>query len=233
MMRGRGEEGRYLRGGVDLGSSAPTQVGPPVDCGGWRSSAGNREVRIAILAWGSLVWSRGSLAVTADFEALGPRLPIEFCRVSGDGRLTLVIDENVGAFCTTYAAVSSFDDLSATIENLRIREGMPGPKGVGYVNLRSGKQSSVAVEKHPRAVGTIHAWTISNSYDATIWTALANNFHKSDKANEPFSIEAAIRYLNARGAETLTSSLEYVRNAPPEVQTPVREAIHRSWPERR
>jgi hypothetical protein len=68
-------------------------------------------VRIAILAWGSLVWNRGSLAVAADFEALGPRLPIEFCRVSGDGRLTLVIDENVGAFCTTYSAVSRFENL--------------------------------------------------------------------------------------------------------------------------
>ena len=189
-------------------------------------------MRIAILAWGSLVRNRGSLAVTADFEALGPRLPIEFCRVSSDGRLTLVIDENVGAFCATYAAVSSFEDLSAAIENLQIRERMPGPKGVGYVNLRSGKQSSVAVERHPRTVAAIYAWTISNAYDATIWTALANNFHQSDKANEIFSIESAIRYHNTLDAEALTSSLEYIRNAPPEVQTPVRQAIHSWWPER-
>ena len=188
-------------------------------------------MRIAILAWGSLVWNRGSLAVAGDFEALGPRLPIEFCRVSGDGRLTLVIDERVGACCTTYSVVSSFEDLGAVIEDLRIREGMPGTKGVGYVNLRSGKQSSIAVKRHPSAVRTIHAWTDSNSYDATVWTALVSNFHQSDKANEPFSIEAAIRYLNTTKVEARASSLEYIRNAPPEVQTPVREAIRRWWPE--
>jgi hypothetical protein len=33
-----------------------------------------------------------------------PHLPIEFCRISQDGRLTLVIDESVGVSCITYSA---------------------------------------------------------------------------------------------------------------------------------
>jgi hypothetical protein len=51
-------------------------------------------VRISLLAWGSIVWDRQNLEIVADFEPTGPRLPIEFCRISRDGRLTLVIDES-------------------------------------------------------------------------------------------------------------------------------------------
>jgi hypothetical protein len=50
-------------------------------------------MKVVVIAWGSLVWNRGQLAVTTEFQPNGPLLPIEFSRVSGDGRLTLVIDE--------------------------------------------------------------------------------------------------------------------------------------------
>src|SRR5208337_2191663 len=50
-------------------------------------------MKIAVLAWGSIVWERGVLEVAATFMPNGPNLPVEFCRVSGDERLTLVIDE--------------------------------------------------------------------------------------------------------------------------------------------
>ncbi|MHB2268110.1 hypothetical protein [Pseudaminobacter salicylatoxidans] len=49
-------------------------------------------MRIAVLAWGSLVWDRQKLAIADDFDPSGPQLPVEFCRISGGGRLTLVID---------------------------------------------------------------------------------------------------------------------------------------------
>jgi hypothetical protein len=38
-------------------------------------------------------------------------LPIEFCRISGDGRLTLAIDETFGALCKTYSAPSALEGL--------------------------------------------------------------------------------------------------------------------------
>jgi hypothetical protein len=187
-------------------------------------------MKIAVLAWGSLFWDRGSLAVAGDFEALGPRLAIEFCRISGDGRLTLAIDESFGTYCATYSAVSSFDNLNASIENLRTRERMPGPKGVGFVDLISDRQNGTALERHPQAVRTINEWARLNRYDAAIWTAFASNFSEPQKANEPFSVNAAIRYLEMRDAKTLARALAYIRNAPPEVQTPVREAVNIRWP---
>ena len=188
-------------------------------------------MRIAVLAWGSLIWDRRELAIAEDFNPLGPQLPIEFCRVSSDGRLTLVIDEAFGASCATYIAASASGDLDAAIENLRLREGMPSAKGVGFVDVASGKQSDRAKERHPSAVASIKAWAQANGFDAAIWTALASNFHEPDKAGEPFSVEAAIRYLKALDAPKLDAALGYIRSAPPEVQTPVRAAVNARWPE--
>jgi hypothetical protein len=79
-------------------------------------------MRIAVLAWGSLIWDQRGLKIVDKFEPTGPRLPIEFCRVSSGGRLTQVIDEIDDAGCITYQARSSFDTLEAAIKNLSARE---------------------------------------------------------------------------------------------------------------
>ncbi len=189
-------------------------------------------MKIAVIAWGSLVWEPGALQAAAAFAANGPLLPIEFCRVSGDGRLTLVVDETFGAVCTTLSAPSALEDLDAAIENLRIRE-KTNARGVGFVELASGKQSDVALERHPDAVATIAAWAQSSGYDAAVWTALASNFDEPDKGGEPFSVTAALRYLDsleARKAEAFASALNYIRSAPSQVETPVREEVAKRWP---
>lgn len=195
-------------------------------------------MRIAVLAWGSLVWNRRDLAVATEFEPKGPQLPIEFSRVSGDGRLTLVIDELIGAACTTYAAPSAFAQLDSALQDLWIREGREGERlprdilesgRVGFVDRISGRANAKGIERHPRTVQLINAWAASNGYDAAIWTALAGNFR--DRAGTPFSVEASIRYLEVRDAGTLSKALNYIRHAPGEVRTPVREAVNSRWPE--
>lgn len=197
-------------------------------------------MRAAIVAWGSLIWNRRELAITENFKLGGPHLPIEFCRVSGGGRLTLVIDEAFGASCPTYVAESACGDLDAALKNLWIREGSQEevlPKNVrthgrvGFVELASGHCSASAMERHPKAVVTIRTWAQANGFDAAIWTALASNFSDSDKAGEPWSVEAAIRYLELLDPQKRDASLRYIRSAPPEVQTPVRAAVNRRWPE--
>ena len=52
-------------------------------------------MKIAILGWGSLIWNQNGLPVKGQWKKNGPVLPIEFSRVSRDGRLTLVIDETM------------------------------------------------------------------------------------------------------------------------------------------
>jgi hypothetical protein len=187
--------------------------------------------KIAVLGLGSLVWDPRDLQAAEKFAPNGPLLPIEFCRISGDGRLTLVIDETFGALCTTYSAPSAIENLDAAIENLRVREGMQDARGVGFVELASGKQSDIAMQRHPKAVATIAAWAQSNGYDATIWTALASNFE--EHGGEPFSVTAAIRYLEElekRDAARFGRALATIRNAPAKVQTPVRVEVNKRWP---
>ena len=188
-------------------------------------------VKIAVVAWGSLVWDPRELKTAAAFTPNGPLLPIEFCRISADGRLTLVIDEDVGAVCTTYSAESALDDLDQAIENLRVREGT-NTREVGFVEPASGRESPIAADRHPQAVASIGAWAASKGYDAAIWTALESNFDQWGKAGEPFSVTAAIRYLETLEAEKekFARALAYIRSAPPEVETPVREEVAKRWP---
>ena len=44
-------------------------------------------MKIAILGWGSLVWDSRQLPHSGEWHTGGPVLPIEFSRVSKDGRL--------------------------------------------------------------------------------------------------------------------------------------------------
>src|SRR5271166_2484521 len=135
--------------------------------------------RIVVLAWGSLVWDPRDLQAAAEFAPNGPLLPIEFCRISADGRLTLAVDETFGANCTTYSAPSALQSLNAAIENLSLREGMRNTREVGFIELASGKQSQTALQRHPEAVASIAALAASNGCDAAIWTALASKFRRA------------------------------------------------------
>ena len=189
-------------------------------------------VKSVVLAWGSLVWDPRDLQTTAKFMANGPLLPIEFCRVSEDGRLTLAIDETFGAICKTYSAPSALESLEAARDNLCLREGMANARAIGFVELGSSRQSDVAMERHPQAVATIAAWAESLGYDAAIWTALTSNFDEWGKGGEPFSVSAALEYLETLEGEDpakFAQALAYIRKAPPEVETPVREEVAKRW----
>jgi len=192
-----------------------------------------------VLAWGSLVWNPDGLLLAGDFQPNGPQLAIEFCRVSSDGRLTLVIDETFGTPCATYSAMSSFEDLDKAIENLWVRESKAGAKiptdlrgqaMIGFVDLQDNTESAVARQRHPRAVDAIKEWAGTEDFSAIVWTALPIRF--KDTLNVPFSTEAAIAYLDGiKDKASKSIALEYVRKAPPEVRTPVRAEVQKRWPE--
>ena len=128
---------------------------------------------------------------------------------------------------------SALQTLDAAIENLRKREGTIASE-IGFVEPASGRQSDVAMERHPQVVATIAAWAESAGYDAAIWTALASNFDEPGKGGEPFSVTAAIRYLealNAKDPAAFKRAWDYIKKAPPEVETPVRDAVAKRWPQ--
>jgi energy-coupling factor transporter ATP-binding protein EcfA2 len=180
-------------------------------------------MKIAILAWGSLVWDPRKLPVVGDAQKDGPILPIEFSRISRDKRLTLVIDEKHGAKVPSRYYTSATTDLDQAIVDLQEREAMPSKDRVGFVSLVTADVSKSAQASHPDTVEYIRKWAKKNSFDAVIWTALESNFEQ--KTGEPFSSDAAVRYLATLTGEAKTKAEEYINKAPSEVNTPVRRLV--------
>ena len=147
----------------------------------------------------------------------------------------MVINEVNGSPCSTYAAPSLFDDLDQTRENLGEREGMRNAKGVlnvesvGFVDARSGSISRRAQKHHPDAVETIRAWLEGTAFDAVVWTALESNCAKVQK--EPFSVHAALTFLEELSQKSQKEALNYFRSAPDLTQTRLRQAVAERWPD--
>lgn len=182
-------------------------------------------MKIAILGWGSLVWDPGILRIASGWDTSGPVLPIEFSRISKGNRLTLVIDETNGVAVPTRFAISAFANLDEAIENLREREGSPDTRPIGFSNLFEGTESQVAVQRHPKACQTIKAWAQGKELDGVIWTALGPDFK-----NGRFSVGAAIAHLRTLAAAERDVALTYIRNAPAEIRTPVRDKVEEEFP---
>ena len=89
-------------------------------------------MKIAILGWGSLLWQPKNLQFDKEtgWSANGPFLPIEFARISKDGRLTLVITPKETKEVKTYFAISSYETVEEAVLNLAVREGS-GRKQIG------------------------------------------------------------------------------------------------------
>jgi hypothetical protein len=86
--------------------------------------------RIAVIAWGSLLWDLDDLAPKvrgAWHVARGPRLPFEFSRVSDKRKraLVVVIDHEHGVECSTSFIESTHTDLDAAVDDLAARERAP------------------------------------------------------------------------------------------------------------
>jgi hypothetical protein len=179
-------------------------------------------MKIAVIGWGSLIWCPGALRIQTAWHNDGPSLPIEFARISKDYRLTLVIRPR-SAHQRTYWAVSAFDDLGRARTNLREREGCRDDGAIHYVT------SDAQACGQRQIVDKVKRWLrAKENIDAAIWTGLDSNWKK--KRAKPFSAADAVDYLDCLRARDETSferAKEYVRNAPPQIQTAVRQLLKR------
>jgi hypothetical protein len=178
--------------------------------------------RIAILGWGSLLWD-----TRPKFSAFmnqcgpwlrgGPSLPLEFSRISKSrgGALTLVIDLENGTETIVSYCVSARTRPSDAIEDLRVREGPTRKEWIG--SFRTPFEQS-------RYFHAIRAWASSNAFDDVVWTDLLPDF---GALRRPFSVEAAVAYVEGLDPHGKTLAREYLKKAPNFVQTPVRQALQR------
>ena len=180
--------------------------------------------RIAILGWGSLLWDPDTLAphVTGGWlHRHGPRLPMEFSRVSPKRKMGLVLclDPQAGASCATHAIRSTRPALEDTIADLARREHAPGHR-IGWAEAGGEGRSRL-----PQIVQLASHWCAQSGWDAAVWTDLEPNF--IDHTGSAFNVAAGIAYLQALTGDSLHEAHRYIRNAPATTRTPLRRALAR------
>lgn len=179
------------------------------------------EERVAILGWGSLIWDLDNLAPHIEGGwrmAAGPRLPIEFSRISQKrrGGLTLVVDTDHGAACPTHVIAHRGSDVAAARAHLAERERAP-ERLIGWAS-----REAVWSPEDP-AAPLVADWLRCGGYSGAVWTALEGNF--SDVSGRAFSMTTAEAHLQTLGGEDLAEAVRYIHYAPTETDTPLRRHL--------
>ncbi len=172
-------------------------------------------MRIGCLAWGSLVWDPGTLPRAGPFREDGPWLPIEFSRVSLDGRVTLVIDPEAPLLRSLWVPLA-VDSLEEAIEALGRREKIVPERWVDWVG-RAPPESATGIPYG------IDAWLAQHSLDALVWTALPSR--GPDGTQSVPKLETLLDYLESLSGETRARAEQYVRRTPRVVRTPHRARL--------
>lgn len=181
-------------------------------------------MKIAILGWGSLIWNPGKLEINKTegqngWFIDGPILPIEFARVSQDGRLTLVIMSGKEEVKTLYA-ISKFEELDHVIIDLSIREGCPKSKIGFFVKSHGIFNSKFNIKT------SIERWiNQKEEIEAVVWTDLSMNF--KEKIGLDFTVENATNYLKYLPTDVKLKAEQYIRRAPPTIDTFMRRSIEK------
>lgn len=174
----------------------------------------DKNMKIACLAWGSLVWEPKDLLIRQPWFNDGPLLPIEFCRQSLDGRITLVITPEKPPVRTLWA-LSSVKLLNEAIESLRSRENIPTKnKDIHVGRWANGTTPKNDIEKE------ISDWAKEKRLDAVVWTALPPKFNGTN--NVIPSIDDLITYFKSLAFEKRRNTEMYIRKAPIQIDTDYR-----------
>jgi hypothetical protein len=176
---------------------------------------------IAILGWGSLIWDLDDLAprVAGPWAMrAGPRLPMEFSRISPKRRMGLVLalDPEMGAPCATHAIRSRRDDLGTARADLAARERAPLGR-IGWAGPRGGES------RLPEVAEAVARWCAAGGWAGAVWTDLEPNF--AEHAGRAFSVPEGDAYLRSLAGESLSEAHRYIRQAPATSRTPLRRAL--------
>jgi len=176
------------------------------------------KMKIAVLSFGNLM-KRSKGIVTADgWKKNGPKLPVEFCRIAKAGHLALAISENNGVLNKSFYAQSNKKTLNDAIPEIAAREGI-SEELLGVVDVKNERANEKA-SNTPAVTKEIVAWAKKNKFDAVIFNGLSQKF--KDKINVPFSVGAAVNYVNGLSGKTRKLAEDYIKGIPKEIQTPFR-----------
>lgn len=182
-------------------------------------------MKIAILGWGSLLWQPKDLQFDTKigWSENGPMLPIEFARISKDGRLTLVIVKDLkdANKVKTYFAISNYETLEEAVLNLAVRE------GCGREQIGSYDKSKKTFSKEAFFDKNIPEWINNTNIDAVIWTNLGEKWEVKNENGEVFKIVDRVDYLKKLKNNKSALAEEYIRRAPTQIKTHYRGLIEK------
>ncbi|MCP9290568.1 hypothetical protein [Gracilimonas sediminicola] len=182
--------------------------------------------RIVILGWGSLIYEPRELSeqIIGTWIEDGPKLPIEFSRVSSSRKkaLTLVIDPDNGSKIKTSYIISKREKIKDCVEDLRKREGTSINR-IGVIDLKDRYEKRF---KYPKVAEKIQDWAEHKNIATVVWTDLPSNFAEESNNEETFSVENAIKHLNSLKPDGLLEAKKYIKKAPRFVATPLRAKLN-------
>jgi hypothetical protein len=173
------------------------------------------------VGWGSLIWDPRELPLKSSWQTDGPVLPVEFTRIADDRRLTLGLRNGVADVQTLWAVMSD-RALETTRSQLAQRE-RTVPDRIGFLDRRGG--GCLDSLRSSDLVGDLSSWLAERELDAVIWTALPANFE--ERAGRELSVDAAVGHLEGLSGEARRRAEQYVRRAPPQVRTDIRQGLER------
>jgi len=176
------------------------------------------KLKIVYLGWGSLIWNPSNLKTKGEWYTDGPLLPVEFARISRDGRLTLVLYPGTKKLPVLWI-YSEIDNLNDTIKDFKAREGTV-ESWIGYFSIRENKYNCNIV---PNILEDIRSWAIDKNVDSVIWTDLPSNFE--EKTAEKLNADNVIKYLVNLPDNEKQIARKYIEKAPIQIMTPIRKEI--------
>jgi hypothetical protein len=173
--------------------------------------------RISCLGWGSLIWDPRKLLVPSSWENDGPQVRVEFLRISDnrEGRMTLVLDESAKPVTSLWAQMTT-TDLSTARDSLRARERVPRSNMTRDTDVWRRGDPTLPL------IPNLSEWVESKNLDAVVYTNLGRNFHLDGHLA---TADEVVGYLTNLEGGTLEEAREYVRKAPPQVNTAYRRAV--------
>lgn len=179
-------------------------------------------MKIAILGWGSLLWQPKDLQFDEEigWSENGPMLPIEFARISKDGRLTLVITKDVKEV-KTYFAISNYETLEEAVLNLAARE------SCGRGQIGSCDKSKKFFSTKVFFENNILEWINHTDIDVVIWTNLGEKWDFKNDDGEVINIVDRVDYLKNLRNHKRALAEEYIRRTPTQIETHYRSLIEK------
>lgn len=185
---------------------------------------GQLRDEILVIGYGSLIWDLENLAqhVAGSWHMnAGPRLPLEFSRISPKRLMGLVvcIDPDDGAPCPSHVIASARGDVAAARADLAARERAPLERigAWGREGLR-----------HGRIADVVGAWAEAAGAAGAVWTELHPNF--AETAGRPFGLDAAENWLLGLSGASRDEAVRYIENAPAATDTALRRHLAaRPW----